>query len=181
VHVEDWPQAGTVDESALKEMEQVRKIVSLALEARAKANMKVRQPLALLKIRNPKSEIRNKHELLNLIREEVNVKEIMYDETLQAEVEIDTTLTPELKDEGQYRELVRFVQEMRKKQGFKAGEFAILSVGATGASRRFIEQHEQELSRVASLKNIVITDSLANGELFQADEMLLTLKLSAVA
>ncbi len=184
VHLEAWSRAGKIDTEVLRNMEEVRKIVSLGLEARAKANIKVRQPLAKLQIRNPKSEILNKSELSNLIKEEINVQEIEINPNIQNEAELDTTLTPELKDEGQFRELVRFVQEMRKKLGFKAGEFAVLSVGATGASRRFIEQHEQELSHIASLKNIVIADSVegvpassAGAEPFQADEILLTLLL----
>ena len=179
VHLEDWPNGGKVDEKLLKEMEKVRKIVSLGLEARAKASIKVRQPLNTLRVRNHESRIMNL-ESLSLIKEEVNVKNVVFISALGTEVALDTTLTPELKDEGAYRELVRFVQDMRKRQGFTAGEFAALSVGATGASRRFIEQHEQGLSQVASLKNIVIQDAVPGGEPFQAEEISLLLYLDKV-
>ena len=179
VHLEDWPSGGKVDEELLKEMDEVRKIVSLGLEARAKANIKGRQPLSTLRVRNHESRIMN-HESLSLIKDEVNVRAVIFDNTLQNEVELDTSLTSELKDEGAYRELVRFVQDMRKRQGFTAGAFAVLSVGAAGASRRFIEQREHELSRVASLKNIVIHDTIADGEPFHADEISLLLYLGKV-
>ena len=115
---------------------------------------------------------------LDLIKDEVNVKEVIFDDTLQADVELDTTITPELKEEGMFRELIRFVQEMRKKLGFKAGEAATLSVGAEGPSQRFMEQHEQELSRIVSLKNINIQAAVEGGELFQADELVCQLKLT---
>jgi isoleucyl-tRNA synthetase len=177
VHLEEWPSAGKVDEKILKEMEEVRKIVSLGLEARAKANIKVRQPLAGLKIRNPKSEILNKSQFTNLIKEEINVKEIVPDTALPTEVELDTTLTPELKEEGMFRELTRFIQEMRKKSGFRAGEPAVLTIAAEGPSRRFVEQHEQELSRVASLKNILVQEE-TEGEPFEAEKLRLSLRLT---
>ena len=47
VHLEEWPslQWNLLDKKLLEEMEEVRKIVSLGLEARAKAGIKVRQPL----------------------------------------------------------------------------------------------------------------------------------------
>ncbi len=180
VHLESWPSASSVvssRSSVLTEMEEVRKVVSLALEARAKVNIKVRQPLGTLRVQHHESRIMN-HESLALIKDEVNVKEVIFDPALQTLVELDTTMTPELKEEGMFRELVRFVQEMRKKLGFKAGEAATLTVGAQGPSKRFLEQHEQELSRIASLKNITVTDSLQNGEAFQADELLVQLSLS---
>ncbi|MEK7208156.1 MAG: class I tRNA ligase family protein [Patescibacteria group bacterium] len=182
VHLEDWPRGGKAGTELLKEMEEVRRVVSLALEARAKANIKVRQPLQKLRVSAKGGSASGgksfSRELSELIQDEANVKEIVFDETLQTGVALDTALTPELKDEGQFRELARFVQEMRKKGGFKAGEPATLSVGAQGSARRFVEQHEDELSRIASLKNIVVEDACADGESFQADELLLSLRLS---
>ena len=58
VHLCDWPEVNKklIDEKLEKEMEQIRNICSLALQARAEKGVKVRQPLAMLKIRNPKSE-----------------------------------------------------------------------------------------------------------------------------
>ena len=190
VHLEPWPSSAKASEGQgeiITRMKEVRRITSLALEARAKANIKVRQPLATLKIRNPKSEIRNKREFLNLIKEEINVKEVVFDETLQNEVELDVTMTPELREEWILRELVRFVQGMRKKGGFVAGESATLLVSADGSSKRFIEQNEQELSRVAFLKNIIIQETIESGptssadmELFQAGELKVQLSLTRV-
>ncbi len=187
VHLEEWPEESVrrkaQSEKIVEEMQEVRKIVSQALEARAKANIKVRQPLQKLKTKSEKLKDSTR-ELFKLIEEEINVKEVVFDPTLSTEVELDTTVTPELKDEGQFRELVRFVQEMRKTSGLQAGEIVVLSVGVVGASRRFVEQHEQELSRVCSLRNIVIADSVesapassAGAEPFQADEISLTLLL----
>jgi len=178
VHLQEWPSAGKVHEELLKEMEEVRNIVSLGLEARAKVNIKVRQPLAKLSVKDKGLKINDSVHFLNLIRDEVNVKNVIFIAGLATDVALDTTMTPELKEEGMYRELVRFVQEMRKTRGFKAGEHATLIIGAQGPSRRFIEQREQELSRVASLKNIVLQDSVEGGEAFQADELLLRLALN---
>ena len=37
---------------------------------------------------------------------------------IENEVELDTNITDELKKEGQFREIVRFIQDIRKKQNF---------------------------------------------------------------
>ena len=176
VHLENWPITGRVDDKVLKEMEEVRKIVSLALEARAKVNIKVRQPLAKLKVKSLKFNVSKG--LTELITDEVNVKDVVVDESLATEVELDTTMTFELKEEGMFRELARFLQEMRKKLGYKAGEQVTFTVGAQGPSRRFIEQHEQELARIASLKNILMQDTLEGGELFVVGELSVRVSLS---
>ena len=54
-------------------MAEVRRIVSLGLEARAKAGIKVRQPLAMFRIVNQQSTISDE-QLIELIKNEVNVK-----------------------------------------------------------------------------------------------------------
>jgi isoleucyl-tRNA synthetase len=182
VHLEDWPRAGKVGEKILKEMEEVRTIVSLGLEARAKANIKVRQPLGKLKVKSFKFEVHT--ELKNLIRDEVNVKEVVLDTAIQSKVELDTALTAGLKEEGQFRELVRTVQEMRKSLGLSPSDEALLEVRAEGLSVRFLEQYGQELSSIAHLKNISHVAVLSQSDVpslnqsFQADEVVLELRLS---
>lgn len=110
VHLADWPKISKklIDEKLEKKMEKVRKIVTLALAERAKSGIKVRQPLNELQITN--YELKNEKELLELIKEEINVKKITFGKTLK----LDTKITPELKEEGVIREVIRHIQGMRK-------------------------------------------------------------------
>ncbi|MFH1575656.1 MAG: class I tRNA ligase family protein [Candidatus Nealsonbacteria bacterium] len=112
VHLADWPKADLklINKKLEQEMEKVRGIVASALAERAKAGIKVRQPLQKLEI----TEKINK-ELLSLIKDEINVKEIIFGKKLK----LDTEITPELKEEGFIREIVRQIQEMRKKADLK--------------------------------------------------------------
>ena len=96
-------------------MKKVRRVVSLGLEERAKAGIKVRQPLNKLKVKSEKL----KDEYIILIKDEVNVKEVSFEEKTANEVELDTEITPELKEEGDLREIIRQIQDLRKKEGLK--------------------------------------------------------------
>ena len=120
VHLESWTEFSLNEkikmknEKLLEEMEEVRKIVSLGLEARAKSGIKVRQPLQKLKIKNLK--LKNNEDLIKLIKYELNVKEIIFDDKISGEVELDTEITPRLKEEGELRELIRGLQDLRKRR-----------------------------------------------------------------
>jgi isoleucyl-tRNA synthetase len=59
VHWEDWPKPEKRDEKLEQEMSRVRDIVAKALAERAKAGIKVRQPLAKLKVKSEKLKILN--------------------------------------------------------------------------------------------------------------------------
>jgi len=116
VHLTDWPRSAakkTQGEKMIADMRQVRIVVAEALKLRAEAGIRVRQPLAQLQIVN--QELKGKKELLALIQDEVNVKEI----TFGKEAMLDTAITPELKEEGMVREFVRTVQDMRRDLGLK--------------------------------------------------------------
>ena len=91
-------------------METVRKIVELALAKRDEAGIKVRQPLAQLIVQGAELSI----ELSELIKDEVNVKEVVYEKADLMSVKLNTELTAELKEEGMYRELVRTINQLRK-------------------------------------------------------------------
>ena len=114
IHLENWPNVNKklIDKKLEKKMAKVREIVAIVLAERARAGIKVRQPLKELRMTN--YELRRDSELLDLIKEEVNVKEITFGKSLK----LDTKITPELKEEGILREIIRNLQEMRKIAGF---------------------------------------------------------------
>ncbi len=124
VHLEDWPRGERrlIRMDLERAMIGVRELVSQALRARAEAGIKVRQPLLKLQITN--HQLRGKEELLDLIKEEVNVKEI----TFGKELELDVTITPELKEEGLLREFIRHIQEMRRDAGLKPRDLITVQI-----------------------------------------------------
>jgi len=54
---------------------------------------------------------------LELIRDEVNVKEIIHDSEISLDIELDTEITPKLAEEGAVRDVIRSIQDWRKEQG----------------------------------------------------------------
>ncbi len=108
VHLKDWPEAGEIDESLLAEMAKVRGYVNEALALRAKNGVKIRQPLASVKVpQNAKS-----FDFAPILMEELNVKSVEFG---GEGVEFNFELTPELHAEGLMREIIRHIQAARKK------------------------------------------------------------------
>jgi len=183
VHLEEWTSAPlnekikNQNEKLLEEMEEVRKIVSLGLEARAKVNVKVRQPLASLKIKNQKLKIKNKEDLLKLIKDELNVKEVVWDENIQQEVELDTKITPELKEEGELRELVRGLQDLRKKSGLNPGQKIVLLVQAEKQAREFMEKFTNEIKKSAGLEKLKFHVAVEDGQEISTDGFVIKAKI----
>jgi len=115
VHLEDWPKfnENMIDKKLEQEMARTREIVTLALAKRAEFGIKTRQPLTKLKINQVAGKLQK--ELLNLVKEEVNVKEVVIDVNLkEGEVELDTEITDELKNEGEIRDIIRQIQRIKK-------------------------------------------------------------------
>ena len=116
VHLEDWPEVKPefLDQKVLDYMGITRKIVELALAKRAEVGIKIRQPLKHLAVNNQQLA----EEYLELIKDEVNVKEVICKEgNGDLSVELDINITSELKQEGLLRELVRTINNMRKQAG----------------------------------------------------------------
>lgn len=135
IHLENYPKVEKkyLDKNLLELMKGVREIAAQALSLRQKYNIKVRQPLASLKIKSSKSpssfttKIKKYPELLEILKEEINVKQVIFDKKIKEEIELDTHLTSELKEEGIIRELIRQIQEERKNQKLTPKERIILN------------------------------------------------------
>ncbi len=141
VHLANFPAADEklIDEKLNDEMESARNIITEALQLRAKAGIKVRQPLPDLRFKN--YDLRK--EFLDIIREEVNVKEVIFDEDILENIILNTEITEELKLEGQAREIIRFIQEMRKEAGFEVDDRII--VGYDGMEEVFGDENLKSL------------------------------------
>ncbi len=151
VHLVEWPSYDVkLDKNLLDSMATVRKVVSLGLEVRARAGIKVRQPLAAVFLKTKISE-----ELASLITDELNVKKVEYKPDQTNEVEIDTNITDELKREGYARDIIRFVQDMRKKAGLMPEDEIILTIKTDKAGEAIVDAYKSEIMRVTGSKEIV--------------------------
>ncbi|MEK7209260.1 MAG: class I tRNA ligase family protein [Patescibacteria group bacterium] len=162
VHLTGWPKAESLkfkepNGKLLETMAEIRRLASLALELRLRAGIKVRQPLARLTLRD--SGNRPPPALLDLLKDEVNVREVTINSKLAVEIELDLIITPELKIEGQIREMVRQIQDLRKQFGLKPGQLATLKVSAKHDSRKLIEQQMEKLKQATSLSQIEFENS----------------------
>lgn len=165
VHLEDWPmtEAKAVDQiELLADMVETRRITSLALEARAKAGIKIRQPLQSLVIKS--STLEGKKECLDLIADEVNLKEISFDPDIVDEVTLDTKITDTLKEEGNFREFVRSVQDLRKKSDLKPGEMAVLSLSTNPAGAEFLKKFEAAIKKLTHISAVEVKDGVEGEE-----------------
>ena len=117
VHLSNWPKARKLSKADIQlteDMKLVRKIVEMGLSERKTAGMKVRQPLRALRVNAQRSTFNA--QLLQLIKDELNIKEITWREG-ELSVDLDLKLDPELLAEGRLRGLIRQVQEKRKELG----------------------------------------------------------------
>lgn len=167
VHWEDWPKAERRDEKLEREMSQIRDLVTKALAERAKAQIKVRQPLSLLQVKGSGEEIRK--DLLTLLKDEVNVKGILFDKNLKSDVELDTVLTPELKEEGQVREILRSIQEMRKEAGYKPQNKIMVWYEGSAKTQTLLLKHESLIKKAAGVKILAKGESPAANRMKEID------------
>lgn len=119
VHLSDWPKNDTkITESEKKlttHMQKIREIIEIVHAERKEKQIPVRQPLNKLKITNYKLQIKD---IEKLLLDEVNVKNVEFkDGKGEIKTTLDTTITPELREEADVRDIVRKIQEERKKIG----------------------------------------------------------------
>ena len=83
--------------------------------------------------------------------DELNIKEIKKGN----ELSIDENITPELKREGDFRELLRSVQDLRKKEGLMPNDLIVLTL--TNSQKEIVIGFEDELK-----KNHITQPSIAD-------------------
>ncbi len=171
VHLENWPAgnepgwkkiftklvrrgaAGDV----LEKMTLARRIVELALAQRDVAGIKIRQMLDKISVRGM---IALSAEYVSLIKDELNVRTVEFvgaDATPLA-VELDTTITPELKQEGIKREIIRSVNMFRKDLNLRVNDPASFQVKGGDVVMTVIKVRAKEIERETSSQLLVVSE-----------------------
>ncbi len=169
VHLAAYPESREIaatDKDLLRNMEVVREAASLGQALRKTLEIPVRQPLPRLAFLS-RDEFQPSVELINILLSELNVK--AFDPKLNTEqgeaiktqpgvkrimnFYLDTSVSEELRLEGLVRGLERAVQELRKKQGLKVGETAVLTYSTLDVElKKAVELFNREKTYVTGVK-----------------------------
>ncbi|HMQ95886.1 MAG TPA: isoleucine--tRNA ligase [Candidatus Saccharibacteria bacterium] len=184
IHLKNWWSAGRVDDIVTGQMESVRIVVNIGLAQRAKAGIKVRQPLTLITLYGEEFDFLGESDrvfdYIGLIKEELNVHQVKL--VLQPmksgdeKVKFDLQITPELKREGLSREVIRFVQSTRKNAGLNVDDRIHLSLLAEDEelSGAIAEHHDEIYAETLAVSDTV---EAAEAEIVKIDGIELKIAL----
>ncbi|MCW8966457.1 MAG: class I tRNA ligase family protein, partial [Candidatus Pacearchaeota archaeon] len=140
VHLEKWPAVyEEINNELLAEMKKVREIVSLGLKQRDQNQFGLKWPLSNVKVWI-KEGINN--DFNEIIKSQLNVKDILVESNEEFKVELDFNLTPELESEGYAREISRHVQAFRKQLGLQKKDKIELFLFLDESLKKIIESQE---------------------------------------
>lgn len=161
VHLELWPAVNEsfLNSVLLEEMAAVRKPVEQGHAERREKGIKVRQPLASIEITAPEEQPRES--ILEVVKQELNVKSVIWisSSSGQLAVVLDTTLTPELEQEGEAREFIRAVQRQRKEQNIDLD--AQVRITAPHWPKKFEEEIKEKTKAIGIVQGESLSISLA--------------------
>jgi len=119
VHLADFPQSDRYDSELIAKMDLVREICNSALSIRNTFNMRIRQPLGSMTIYHRSSCDFLKNEYQEIIRDEVNVKELEIVSELKEVASLELKLNFPLlgkKVADKIKKLVQYVKEEKWRQ-----------------------------------------------------------------
>jgi len=118
IHLQMWPEAQptNLDTQLLDQMKIVGTVIEQIRAQRQAAKLRTRQPLASVEV---VAQSAVDDSLMILIKEEGNVENVNWktDKNEQLSVTLDMNITPELKEKGEAREIIRQIQDLRKEKG----------------------------------------------------------------
>jgi len=168
VHLAEWREVNEYDQKALEEMQVIRDYCNVGNMIRKKENIPLRQPLATFFVPMALSEMYRE-----IIKEELNVKSVQRgkDDNLA----FDTEITPELKQEGNYRELIRSIQDIRKTMGLVPSDVVVLSVKTDEMGQELINKFKDSLLKIVGAKEIKFIEN--SGTEIKINELIFVIEI----
>ena len=182
------------DNSLVDDMEKCKIISTIVHELRQKVKLRVRQPLSKLCLFGSSFHTWTyKDSLIEILKNELNVKSIeditktstgfienkegwitskLYDRVW---VSLDTRITPELQQEGNYRELLRAIQDIRKKLGLTPSDIILLTLETNEAGKQLIQKFDIDMKKIILASEIEFREN--NGEEVKIDELVFRIKI----
>jgi len=155
VHLVDFPKTDKtfIDKEINQRMSETRMVIEQGLAKRSVLGnkYKVRQPLGHLKYGKNFKKLDDKFE--TIIREEVNVKDIIFDPNING-VELDSKITILLQQEGQKNDIMRAIQDLRKKATYSPEELVILFYNGDVELTQIVQQFTQEIKLETKLSKL---------------------------
>lgn len=184
IHLTDYPEA---DEEYTKqyfaiqaEMDVVMKICEMGHKLRAESGIKVRQPLSELQLSLTSVTVPELSDwMINLIKKELNVKSVSEkfkiddletipqstDGATGVSIGLNIELTQELTFEGNMRELVRTIQDSRKKLNLSVNDEISAEVYISSLEfRKFVEDNLSNLLKSVRASSINISKHIFESE-----------------
>lgn len=154
VHLSSWPIAENINKDVLFNMQTTRDICTLGNALRKKTGIAVKQPLASITL---KQDLLS-DEYNELIKDELNIKNVLSNNSQEDEAVLDIIITEDLKEEGMAREFIRFVQDRRKTNGLKPDDIIILEVKTSEDGERIINKFSSDITKTVGADSIEFKD-----------------------
>jgi isoleucyl-tRNA synthetase len=162
VHLSSWPESRLADVSAdqnlLDAMEVVREAASEARDLRSQEALKVRQPLSAFYISNEDSPLVGDDDLISILKEEVNVREVIFDNSISGQYKLDTEITEDLARAGSVRELIRQIQKLRKEAQLDPQDKVSLRIDTGQDGQTLVSDNKQQITETTNVASIEFTD-----------------------
>jgi len=181
VHLEQWPtakSAGVRNEQLETAMIRVRELVTSALALRTQAKIAVRQPLATLTYGGEQLS----PALEALLADELNVKKVLHADTDASTqtLTLDTHLTEALTLEGYARELMRALQDARKKAGFTPHDTVTVTIAVNQLGQAVLDAFGSDIKKTVGARALTIVTDPVAGTVLELDEFLATFSVEKV-
>jgi isoleucyl-tRNA synthetase len=186
IHLSIYPEyTGQVDTQLLEKVEQVKGILEQGFKLREVSAIKVRQPLQAMGVEGIELETW----MQEIIKTEINVKEVsaqkVSDNIIQYQgltLSLDDTITPELKEEGLVRELIRNLQITRKNSKLSKEQNIRLAIQASTEIQALINKYQDTISQPVGVVEWVFgnLDESANTHTFKFEQEQISVQITVL-
>jgi isoleucyl-tRNA synthetase len=170
IHLTDWPKPNKklINKKLEEDMEIAEKIIEASLAARQLSKLKLRWPIQEVVIVSKDKKIapavKNVKEVLLAMCNTKSIKvldrepkgEFSSVEFDFGKVLVPTKLDEKLLEEAMVRELIREVQEMRKKNNFQVKEHILLTLNSNKETNQLLKKHESLLAKEVGASKIIV-------------------------